>query len=262
MQALAGPEFKTCCANLYQDQLLQFLLGPSLHPGGLGSTGRLADAIGVSSEDTALDIASGLGETARFLEGKYGCKVTGVDLSKKLARQSYDADSNGGVQFLVGDAEKLPFRRDAFTTVLSECSMCLLPGFRDGLSEIVRVLSPGGRLGVTDITTAGGLHPELEDVLMSFLCVTTKLPKSQYTTLAEEAGLAEVRTFDETESLRGLLEGIKKRLLLAELLAGIGKLSVPSDKLARGKRLLALATDAVDQGHLSYFMMTARKPKA
>ncbi len=261
MQTLTGPEFKTCCASLYQDQLLQFLLGPSLHPGGLRSTGRLADAVRLSSDDTALDIASGLGETARFLEGKYGCKVTGVDLSRKLARQSYDAGAKEA-QFLVGDAEKLPFRHDAFTTVLSECSMCLLPGFGQGLSEISRVLSPGGRLGVTDITCAGGLHPELEDVLMSFLCVTTKLPMYQYTSLAEEAGLAEVRTFDETESLRGLLEGIKKRLLLAELLSGIGKLPIPSDKLARGKRLLALAKDAVDQGHLSYFMLTGQKPKA
>ena len=144
MQTLTGPEFKTCCAGLYQDQLLQFLLGSSLHPGGLNSTGRLADAIGLSSQDATLDIASGLGETARFLVGKYGCKVTGVDLSMKLAKQSSDAGGREA-QFLVGDAERLPFRHDTFTTVLSECSMCLLPGFRQGLSEIARVLSPGGR---------------------------------------------------------------------------------------------------------------------
>lgn len=259
MQALAGPELKTCCANLYQDQLLQFLLGPSLHPGGLSSTGRLADAIGLSSEDTVLDIASGLGESARFLEGKFGCKVSGVDLSRKLTRQALDA-SSGDAQFLSGDAERLPFKHDAFSAVLSECSMCLLPGFKDGLSEIVRVLSRGGRLGVTDLTTSGTLRPELENVLMSFLCVTTRLSLSQYTALTEEAGFTEVRTVDETENLREMFEGIRKRLLLAELLAGLGKLPVPSDKLMRGKRLLTLAEEEVDRGHLSYFMMTARKP--
>lgn len=258
MQTLTGPEFKSCCANLYQDQLLQFLLGPSLHPGGLSSTERLADAIGLSAEDTVLDVASGLGESARFLEGKFGCNVSGIDLSRKLARQALAA-SSGDSQFLSGDAERLPFKHDAFTAVLSECSMCLLPGFREGLSEIVRVLSPGGKLGVTDIMTSGVLHPELESVLMSFLCVTTRLSMTQYTALTEEAGLTEVRTFDETENLRGMFEGIKKRLLLAELLSGLGKVSVPPEKLAHGKRLLTLAEEAVDRGHLSYFMMTARK---
>ncbi len=213
----------------------------------------------LSSEDMVLDVASGLGESARFLEGKFGCKVSGVDLSRKLARQALDA-SSGDAQFLSGDAERLPFKQDVFTAVLSECSMCLLPGFKDGLSEIVRVLSPGGRLGVTDITTSGALHPELENVLMSFLCVTTRLSMPQYTALTQEAGLTEVRTFDETENLRGMFEEIRKRLLLAELLSGLGKLPVPSDKLAHGKRLLTLAEEAVNRGHLSYFMMTARKP--
>lgn len=259
MQTLAGPEFKACCANLYQDQLLQFLLGPALHPGGLISTGRLAEAVSISSEDSVLDVASGLGATARFLEGKYGCKVTGVDLSTKLARRSVET-GNGEVQFVGGDAERLPFKHDSFTAVLSECSMCLLPGFREGLSEIVRVLSPGARVGIADITAAGALHPELENALMSLLCVTTKLSKSQYARSAQEAGLIEVQTSDETESLLGMLEVLRKRLLLAELLVGVGKLPVPSDKLVRGKRLLTLAKDAADQGRLSYFMMTARKP--
>ncbi len=259
MQTLTSSKFKACCANLYQEKLLQFLLGPSLHPGGLALTRQLARRIGLSSADTVLDVASGLGETVRFLTEEYGCRAYGVDLSKKLARQAAEGN-NGNAQFVSGDAERLPFKDSSFRVVISECSLCLFPGFGDGLEEIHRVLAPGGRLGVTDMVTLGPLHPELEDVLMSFLCVAHKISKSQYVSQAKEAGLTEVHTLEETDSLLTMLEGIRKRLLLAELLSGIGKLSLQPDQLLRGKRLLALAQDAVDKGNLSYLMLTARKP--
>ncbi len=259
MQTLASPEFKTCCASLYQEKLLQFLIGPSLHPGGLDLTRKMAERIGLSSTDTVLDVASGLGTTGKFLAEEYGCKAYGIDLSRKLAKEAAET-GQGDEEFVSGDAERLPFRRGYFTAVVSECSLCLLPGFNEGLTEILRVLAPSGRLGITDIVTLGPLNAELEDVLMSFLCVAHEISRPRYIGLAEEAGFTEVRAFDETDSLRVMLEGIKKRLLLAELLSGIRKLYLPSDQLSRGKRLLALAQEAVDRGSLAYFMMTARKP--
>lgn len=259
MQALTTPQFKACCATAYQDRVLQFLLGPSLHPGGLSLTRQLAERIALSSTDTVLDVASGRGETAKFLAGHYGCRVYGTDLSMKLARQAAES-SNSNAEFVNGDGERLPFRGDFFDAVVSECSLCLLPQFETGLKEIQRVLAPRGKLGVTDMVAQGPLHPELEDVLMSFLCLAHKISESQYANRIEEAGLIEVRTFDETNSLLTLLEGIRKRLLLAELVTGIGKLSLQPGQLQRGKRLLTLARDAVDQGSLSYVMLTARKP--
>ncbi len=222
-------------------------------------TRQLADRIRLSTRDTVLDVASGLGATARFLAEEYGCRAYGVDLSKKLARQAADR-SNGNAIFVSGDGERLPFKDATFDAVVSECSLCLLPGFRDGLEEIQRVLSPRGRVGVTDIATSSSLSPELEDVLMSFLCVAHNISRSQYTRQAEEAGLTGVQTFDATDSLLVMLERIRKRLLLAELLSGIGKLSLQPDQLPRAKRLLALAEDAVNQGSLSYLMLTACKP--
>jgi hypothetical protein len=57
-----------------------------------------------------------------------------------------------------------------------------------------------------------------------------------------------------------MLQGIKKRLLLAELLAGTKKPSVRPDQIAKGKRLVALARTAVDEQRLGYIMLTAQKP--
>lgn len=224
-------------------------------------TKQLAERIDLSPADNVLDVGSGLGETARFLADEYGCRVSGVDLSTKLTRQALGVN-NRDAEFVTGDAERLPFKSNCFNGVVSECSLCLFPEFGTGLEEIQRVLSPGGRLGVTDIVTKGPLPAELEDVLASFLCLAHRISQSEYASQAEEARLTEVRTFDQTGSILSMLEGIRKRLLLAEVLHGIGKLSLQPEQLRRGRRLLALAQEAVDQGKLSYLMLTARKPKA
>ncbi len=246
--------------GVYENKLLQFLLGPSLHPGGLNLSRRLAEKLTISSNDLVLDVASGLGETARFIAREFGCRVYGLDLSKSLVGEAVPSVDGAGVDFANGDAERLPFKANSFNAVISECSMCLLPGLRGGLSEMFRVLRSGGRLGMTDMATRGPLQPELEEVLMSFLCLSNKASPSGYEKLLEETGFRHVARSDETDSLRGLLEGIRKRLLLAELLTGIGKLSIPKDQLARGKRLLTLAEEAVEKGTLSYVMLTATKP--
>ncbi len=258
-ETLASPEFKSCCARLYEEQLIQFLLGPSLHPGGLELTRRLADTLNLSSYDTVLDMASGLGETARLLSEEYGCEVYGVDLSRELGKKAVVVNGKP-MGFVRADGENLPFKDGSFTALISECSMCLLPEIRDGLDEASRILQRGGRLGLTDFAANGSLPTELEDVLTSFLCLSNKIPPSRYSGLVEKAGFVSIQMSDESSSLRLLLERIRKRLLLAEIMTGIGKLSLSRGQLERGKRLLSLAQDALDKGSLGYFMLAAEKP--
>ncbi len=259
-QTLASSEFKSCCTRLYEEQLTQFLLGPSLHPGGLELTRRLGNTLGLSSSDVVLDMASGLGETARLLSEEYGCEVYGVDVSRELLKRAAAEVIGRPLGFARADGENLPFKNGSFTVMISECSLCLLPEIRDGLDEASRILQRRGRLGFTDIAVNGPLPAELEDVLMSFLCLSNKIPPSRYSELVEKAGFVSTQVFDVSNSLRLLLEKIRKRLFLAELMTGIGKLSLPEGQLERGKRLLSLALGALDRGSLGYFMLTAEKP--
>ncbi len=205
-------------------------------------------------------MASGLGVTARLLTEEYGCEVYGVDLSRELAKKAQAGVNGSPMGFLRGDGETLPFKDGSFTALLSECSMCLLPEIRDGLGEASRILQRGGRLGLTDIVVSGSLPAELEGVLMSFLCLSNKIPPSCYSELVEKAGFVSTQVFDVSIGLRQLLGGIRKKLLLAEIMTGIGKLSLSRGQLERGKRLLSLAQDALDKGSLGYFMLTAEKP--
>jgi arsenite methyltransferase len=203
-------------------------------------------------------MASGLGETSRLLTEEYGCEVWGLDLSRELAKKA--AASGRTMGFARADGENLPFKDGSFTALISECSICLLPRIQDGLYEASRILRGGGRLGLSDFAVSGPLSPELENVLMSFLCISSKISRSSYSKLVEKAGFASIQTVDVSDSIGLLLEGVRKRLLLAEIMAGIGKLPISKGQLERGKRLLSLAQDALDKGSVGYFMLTAEKP--
>jgi len=235
MQTMESSEFKSCCASLYEDKALQFLLGPSLHPGGLPLTRLLAERIGLLSSDTVLDVACGLGESSWFLAKEYGCKVFGVDLSRTLARKASIMHDGEDANYLVGDGEHLPLREDSFTAAISECSICLMPESSQGMREIFRALKPGGRIGITDIAVNGQLPSELEETLMRFLCISKEIPWSEYSAVIKSEGFDRVEMTDQSGSLNELLESIRKRLFLAELLAAIGKLSIGIDQLDQGK---------------------------
>lgn len=207
-----------------------------------------------------LDVASGLGETDRLLEREFGCKVHGVDLSSQLIRRASNLSDSGGSEYVRGDGESLPFKTGSFTAVLSECSMCLLPELSSGCEEAIRVLQRGGKLGLSDIVFRKPLPPELDEILMAFLCLSNKIPPPRYASIIEEAGFSAIKVTDASGSLRLMLEGIRKRLFLAEMMSGLGKLSIKPGLIERGKKLLSLADDALDGGSLGYFMLTAVKP--
>jgi arsenite methyltransferase len=220
----------------------------------------LAEKIGLFSTDTVLDAACGLGESTRFLAREYGCRVFGVDLSRTLTHGAASTHDGEDGYYLVGDGEHLPLRNDSFTAAISECSLCLMPESRKGLGEIFRALRPGGRMGITDITISGPLPSELEEILMRFLCISNEISWSEYPAMIGAEGFDRVEVTDESSSLYELLEALRKRLLLVELLTAVGKLSTGRDRLNQGKRLVSLAKTSVDQGSLRYAMITAQKP--
>jgi arsenite methyltransferase len=236
-----------------------FLLGPSLHPGGLDLTKQLAEKLEMSESDMVLDVACGVGSTAGFLESNYECSTLGIDLSRKLASKASTAIKTQGFGFANADGENLPFKSESFNVVVSECSLCLMPESRQGMKEAFRVLKHSGRIGITDLVVRGSLPEELDNVLMSLLCVSRKISWQSYSDLVEAEGFENIEVSDESASLVRMIEGIKKRLLLAELLAGTGKLFVRADQIAMGKRLISLARIAVNEHHLGYMMLTARK---
>ena len=71
----------TCCAQFYEQDLVQELMGGSYHPGGENLSRNLVEKLGLSTGSTVLDIACGVGTTSRMMANEFGLNVTGLDYS-------------------------------------------------------------------------------------------------------------------------------------------------------------------------------------
>jgi demethylmenaquinone methyltransferase/2-methoxy-6-polyprenyl-1,4-benzoquinol methylase len=114
---------------------------------------RTAEAV-VRAGDRVLDACCGTGDLA-LADERAGGAVTGLDFSEPmLERARKKSDS---VEWVQGDALALPFPDALFDVVTVGFGVRNVSDLEGGLAELRRVLRPGGRLGVLDITTPRGV---------------------------------------------------------------------------------------------------------
>jgi ubiquinone/menaquinone biosynthesis C-methylase UbiE len=94
------------------------------------------------------DIACGIGRLSIKM-AKSGCEVFGIDLEKKRVRIAKDLSNGRACEFLVADAEHLPYRPNIFDKVVCACSLEHISNDEAALSEMRRVLRHGGTLVLT-----------------------------------------------------------------------------------------------------------------
>jgi SAM-dependent methyltransferase len=89
-----------------------------------------------------LEVGCGTGELAARISDQLGCEVITVDLSPRMVELARDR----GVDARVGDVQKLGFANGDFDVVVAAWMLYHVPDLDLGLSQIKRVLRPGGRL--------------------------------------------------------------------------------------------------------------------
>jgi SAM-dependent methyltransferase len=114
------------------------------------------EALDVHSTERVLDVATGSGNAA-IAAARRGCVVVGVDyVPELLDRARRRADAEGlTIEFVVGDAEALPFEDDSFDVASSVFGSMFAPNQEQTASELVRVVRPGGRIGLASHTPDG-----------------------------------------------------------------------------------------------------------
>jgi demethylmenaquinone methyltransferase / 2-methoxy-6-polyprenyl-1,4-benzoquinol methylase len=119
---------------------------------------RLAAASAVRGGDRVLDAACGTGDLA-IADLKAGAgNVTGLDFSAKMLERARVKST--AIEWLQGDMLALPFADETFDAATVGFGVRNVENLELGLSELRRVLRPGGRLAILEITQPrGALRP-------------------------------------------------------------------------------------------------------
>jgi demethylmenaquinone methyltransferase/2-methoxy-6-polyprenyl-1,4-benzoquinol methylase len=115
-----------------------------------------AEAAGavVRPGDRVLDVCCGTGDLA-VAAHEAGGKVTGLDFSEPMLERA--RGKSGEIDWIAGDALAMPFADGSFDVVTVGFGVRNFEELPRGLAELRRVLRPGGRLAVLEITRPEGL---------------------------------------------------------------------------------------------------------
>lgn len=148
----------------------------------------------IEKGDVVIDLGSGAGNdcfVARHETGETG-KVIGVDFTEAMidkARANAEKLGFHNVEFRFGDIDDMPVSDDIADVVVSNCVLNLVPDKQKVISEIYRVLKPGGHFSISDIVLVGELPEALRnDAEMYAGCVSGAIQKSEYLDFIETTG--------------------------------------------------------------------------
>jgi arsenite methyltransferase len=162
---------------------------------GCGNPTAVAD---LHEGETVLDLGSGGGIDVILSAKRVGPsgRAYGLDMTDEmleLARRNADEAEIDNAVFLKGVIEEIPLPAASVDVVISNCVINLSTDKAKVLTEIVRVLKAGGRVGISDVVAEDHLAPADRAERGSYCgCVAGALSRSEYVAGFEAAGLENV----------------------------------------------------------------------
>jgi len=133
------------------------------HGRGLEATLEIAELMEAGPGDHILDIGSGIGGPARYFASRFGCRVTGIDLTSEFCDVARHLTRllklEERVQFELGDALVLPFADASFDGAYSMNVSMNIADKSTFYREINRVLKPGGWLLLSEVAKGDDGEP-------------------------------------------------------------------------------------------------------
>jgi arsenite methyltransferase len=189
---------------------------------GCGNPTAVAD---LREGETVLDLGSGGGidvilSAKRVGENGFAFGLDMTDEMLALARRNAaDAGTRNAI-FLKGVIEDVPLPASSIDVVISNCVINLSTDKPAVLTEIARVLRPGGRIGISDVVAEDRLTPDERAERGSYVgCIAGALTKSEYEAGLEAAGFEQVSVEFTHQVADGMHGAIVKAVKTSEPLA-------------------------------------------
>jgi len=186
---------------------------------GCGNPTAVAD---LHEGETVLDLGSGGGIDVILSAKRVGPTglAYGLDMTDEmlaLARRNQEEAGVDNAIFLKGMIEQVPLPADSVDVVISNCVINLSTDKAAVLTEIARVLRPGGRVGVSDIVAEDRLSPEERAERGSFVgCIAGALSTSEYEEGLRAAGFEQIEVSFTHEVADGMHGAIVKAVKTTE----------------------------------------------
>ena len=187
-----------------------------VHPGGFTATNELLNRLNIDQNSHVIDIACGKGTSALHIAKRYGCKVTAIDISPELIEVARHLAGKRHiakrVNFLVGDAMKLPFEDNSFDAAISQAMLVLVDDKIQTIKEAKRVVKKGGKAGWLELSWKTEPTEEFLDYVSNVLCSYCMRKAETYEgwkDVFRKAGVQEVEVRKDTFRNSGILHMLK-----------------------------------------------------
>lgn len=226
-------------------------------------TQRFVDALGNAASGSVLDVACGPGILSAAI-ARSAREVTAFDLTPQMlnkAAQHCAEAGVGNVSFREGNAAELPFANAAFDAAVTRLSVHHFDRPGRVMSEIFRVLRPGGRFVVADVISSDvPAESELQNAIeiLRDPSHVRMLPGSELTSLVKEAGFAieSLTTWDKPREFEEWMGIVNDAARIPPLRAVVRALASAGASAGMGLSL--------DGGKVGFFhrwnLIVARKP--
>ncbi len=270
-------EFYDASSLLWED-----IWGEHMHHGYYGADGKekkdrrqaqidLIEEVlswsGVKEADNILDVGCGIGGSSLYLADKFNASVSGITLSpvqvKRARERSVELGLAAKSNFLVADAQVMPFTDNSFDLVWSLESGEHMPDKRQFLQECYRVLKPGGTLIMvtwchrpTDgVPLTADEQKHLEDIYRVY-CLPYVISLPEYEEIARQLGLQNIRTADWSKAVARFWDVVIDSAITPQAIFGL--LSA-GWKTILGAFSLGLMQKGYERGLIRFGLLCGRK---
>ncbi len=234
--------------NVYEDPEFTTSQDSVIRPGGFILTRCMIEACALPEHSRIIDVGCGTGMTVELLRSEFQLDAIGTDISEALIR--IGEIRSPGIQLIHGSGEDLPFGDSSAQAVISECSLSVMENMERVLSEIHRVLMPGGKLAVSDVFIRRPEGAELLRKQVQGGCFFNAMTKDEMLRKLNENGFAICQWEDRTDLWR---------CYVAELIMGNRSQEKIWSAVSEAPDTSGCMSDMLLKAKPGYFWMVAEK---